>query len=123
MKAPIAVLLAGGDQDDEIMDRPPPRPLPDDWGFPPIAAARAPVHSRPPPAKPVRPVPVAADRGSLLLDRLDRLADGDDLSRAEVIEVMLALIEDAQSSDPIMVGTPAATYFARLHGALAQAWT
>jgi hypothetical protein len=50
-----------------------------------------------------------------LLELLERLADGRQPSREEAIDAVLAVIEDAHSSDPVLFGEQAAAHFARLH--------
>jgi len=59
----------------------------------------------------------ARERRDALLDALDRLAVGRQLSRQETIDTVLALIEDAHSADPVLFGTAAPTHFATLHEA------
>ena len=59
----------------------------------------------------------AAPNGSQLLESLDALIAGGELSRAQTIETLLALIEDGQSSDPVLFGPSAAAWYARLHSA------
>lgn len=65
---------------------------------------------------PTPPAPVGLS-GASLLDRLDELIAGGELSRAQTIETLLAVIEDGQSSDPVVFGPSAATWFARLNSA------
>lgn len=62
-----------------------------------------------------QPAPSVRNGGSTLLNRLEHLASGGALSRDEAIETLLALIEDGQSSDPVVFGPTAATWYARLH--------
>lgn len=52
-----------------------------------------------------------------LLARLDALASGQTLNRSQTLDLVLAIIEDTQSSEPVLVGVVAADYFARLHAA------
>lgn len=52
----------------------------------------------------------------LLRGRLERLVEGGTPTREEVIETVLALIEDGQSSDPVVFGPSAAEWSARLSG-------
>ncbi|RZJ46687.1 MAG: hypothetical protein EON87_03670 [Brevundimonas sp.] len=59
----------------------------------------------------------ARGRRKSLLESIERLADGDDLTRQEVVDALLAVIEDAHSSDPILFGPEAVGHFARLHEA------
>lgn len=59
----------------------------------------------------------ARGRRTSLLDSLERLADGGELTRQEVVDAMLAVIEDAHSSDPVLFGPEAVGHFARLHEA------
>lgn len=54
------------------------------------------------------------NRREKLLERLERLAGGGSLDRTETIDVLLAVIEDGQSSDPVLSGADAADWFARL---------
>lgn len=63
------------------------------------------------------PVPSIRNGGSSLLARIEHLASGGELSRDETIETLLALIEDGQSSDPVVFGPTAAVWYARLYGA------
>lgn len=59
-------------------------------------------------------------RRERLLDRLDRLAEGETLDRHETIDALLAVIEDGQSSDPVLAGDAAATWFAKLSDAASR---
>lgn len=98
----LAALLAADDDDLEI---PPSAPvgLIKDWDRADDAGA---------------PEPGAVGlHGSQLLNRLDDLIAGGELSRAQTIETLLAVIEDGQSSDPVLFGPSAATWYARLHRA------
>ncbi|QQQ18694.1 hypothetical protein JIP62_00630 [Brevundimonas vitis] len=52
-----------------------------------------------------------------MLARLDALASGQTLNRSQTLDLVLAIIEDTQSSEPVLVGVVAADYFARLHAA------
>ena len=54
-------------------------------------------------------------RRDALLGLLERLADGRQPSREEAIDAVLAVIEDAHSSEPVLFGEQAAAHFARLH--------
>ncbi|HZW16594.1 MAG TPA: hypothetical protein VFF66_10120 [Brevundimonas sp.] len=78
---------------------------------PPLAATRNPG----PGAKALKAQ--ARERREMLLDLLDRLADGQRPTREEAIDVVLAVIEDAHSADPVLFGQGAAGHFARLHEA------
>lgn len=69
----------------------------------------------PQPALP--PVPSVRNGGGTLLGRIEHLASGGELSRAETLETLLALIEDGQSSDPVLFGPSAAEWYARLYNA------
>jgi hypothetical protein len=71
-------------------------------------------HDEPAPTPPAPPTGLS---GASLLDRLDELIAGGELSRAQTIETLLAVIEDGQSSDPVVFGPSAATWFARLNSA------
>lgn len=59
----------------------------------------------------------AAERRRMLLDMLDRLAHAARPTREEAIDVVLAIIEDAHSAEPVLFGPDAAGHFARLHEA------
>jgi hypothetical protein len=59
----------------------------------------------------------AQERRENLLALLDRIAEGGQPSRKESLDVILAVIEDAHSSDPVLFGSDAAAHFARLHDA------
>jgi hypothetical protein len=59
----------------------------------------------------------AQDRRENLLALLDRIADGGQPSRKDCLDVILAVIEDAHSSNPVLFGEDAAGHFARLHQA------
>lgn len=63
------------------------------------------------------PVPSVRNGGGTLLGRIEHLASGGDLTRAETIETLLALIEDGQSSDPVVFGPSAAMWYAQLYAA------
>ncbi|MDZ4107994.1 MAG: hypothetical protein U1E18_00140 [Brevundimonas sp.] len=57
------------------------------------------------------------ERRDRLSDLLERLIAGDRPSREEAIDAILAVIEDAHSTDPVLFGPDAADRFARLHRA------
>ena len=59
----------------------------------------------------------ALDRRENLLALLDRIAEGGQSSRAELLDALLGVIEDAHSADPVLFGSEAAGHFARLHEA------
>lgn len=59
----------------------------------------------------------ALERREKLLTLLDRLAEGGQPSRQDSLDVVLAVIEDAHSADPVLFGPDAVAYFARLHEA------
>ena len=59
----------------------------------------------------------ARARRTALLDSLERLADGDELTRREVVDAVMAVIEDAHSADPVLFGPEAVAQFARLQDA------
>lgn len=103
MAGGLAALLAA---DDEAAAFAPP---------PPATEALLENWERDEPA-PTPPAPVGLS-GASLLDRLDELIAGGELSRAQTIETLLAVIEDGQSSDPVLFGPSAATWFARLNSA------
>ena len=57
----------------------------------------------------------ARDRRENLLALIDQLAEGRRLSRRDSLDLVMALIEDAHSADPVLFGPDAADHFARLH--------
>ncbi|MDP3801702.1 hypothetical protein [Brevundimonas sp.] len=59
----------------------------------------------------------ALERREKLLALLDRLAEGGQPSRQDSLDVVLAVIEDAHSADPVLFGPEAVAHFARLHEA------
>lgn len=59
----------------------------------------------------------ASERRENLLALLDRIAVGGQPSRQESLDVLLAVIEDAHSADPVLFGSNAASHFAKLHEA------
>lgn len=59
----------------------------------------------------------ASERRENLLALLDRIAEGGQPSRKDSLDVILAVIEDAHSADPVLFGQDAAGHFARLHDA------
>lgn len=59
----------------------------------------------------------ARERRENLLALLDRIAEGGQPSRKDSLDVILAVIEDAHSADPVLFGQDAAGHFARLHDA------
>ena len=59
----------------------------------------------------------ARERRDMLPGLLDRLVRGARPTRAEAIDAVLAIIEDAHSADPLLFGADAAGHFARLHEA------
>lgn len=59
----------------------------------------------------------ALDRRENLLALLERIAEGGQTSRKDCLDAILAVIEDAHSSDPVLFGVDAAGHFARLHQA------
>lgn len=80
----------------------------------PKAAAMVPVR-RAPSAKVLKAQ--ALERRESLLALLDRIAEGGQPSRRDSLDVVLAVIEDAHSADPVLFGSEAAGHFARLHEA------
>lgn len=83
-----------------------------------------PVDQVQPAQVPVRRVPGSAtlraqaiERRENLLALLDRIAEGGQPSRRESLDVILAVIEDAHSADPVLFGADAAGHFAKLHEA------
>lgn len=83
------------------------------------------AESSPPVEKvPVRRIPStkvlkaqALERRENLLALLERIAEGGQPSRRDSLDVVLAVIEDAHSADPVLFGPEAAGHFARLHDA------
>lgn len=78
----------------------------------------------PAPTAAVRPSPSAKvlkaqalERRENLLALLERIAEGGQPSRRDSLDVLLALIEDAHSADPVLFGSEAAGHFAKLHEA------
>ncbi len=78
----------------------------------------------PEPKVPVRRTPSAKvlkaqalERRDNLLALLDRIAEGGQPSRKDSLDVILGVIEDAHSADPVLFGPDAAGHFARLHDA------
>lgn len=57
----------------------------------------------------------ARERRDSLLALIDQLAEGRRLSRRDSLDLVMALIEDAHSADPVLFGADAADHFARLH--------
>ncbi len=50
-----------------------------------------------------------------LLSLLDQLAECRRLSRRDSLDLVMALIEDAHSANPVLFGADAADHFARMH--------
>ena len=138
----LAALLATGDEAAFIPPPPPQRdPIFEDWdrldaaqpvmpaGYAFVPAVRSEPEPEPEPEAelasapaaetPAMPTPVPSIRngGSSLLSRIEHLASGGELSRGETIDALLALIEDGQSSDPVVFGPAAAAWYARLYAA------
>ena len=59
----------------------------------------------------------ALERRENLLALLERIAEGGQPSRRDSLDVVLAVIEDAHSAEPVLFGSNAASHFARLHDA------
>ncbi len=59
----------------------------------------------------------AIKRREQLLTLVECLAEGGRLSPRESLDLVMALIEDAHSADPVLFGMEAADHFARLHQA------
>jgi len=97
---------AGGPVDSAVFDIPPADPVP--------SAAAVPVRHTPS-AKVLKAQ--AIERRETLLALLDRIAEGGQPSRRDSLDVVLAVIEDAHSADPVLFGSDAAGHFARLHEA------
>lgn len=97
--------------------------MPADYAFaperqaPPEPEAGSEPLPTPMPQSAPTPVPSVRNGGGTLLGRIEHLASGGELSRAETIETLLALIEDGQSSDPVLFGPSAAEWYARLYNA------
>lgn len=85
------------------------------------AAPAAPVALRSEPAEPsdvMTSQPAVMTRQERLRANLDQLASGRPLTRIQTLETVLALIEDTQSSEPLLNGQAAASYYAGLHAEL-----
>jgi hypothetical protein len=89
-----------------------------EWSQQP-ASTEGSVFERPRPVSAPQPPTLVApsEPRDALLARLDALTAGSTLSRNQTLELVLAIIEDTQSSEPVLVGMVAADYFARLHAA------
>jgi hypothetical protein len=59
----------------------------------------------------------ADQRREKLLESLERLVEGAPPTREQAIDAVLAVIEDAHSSEPVLFGARVAEYFARLQQA------
>ena len=57
------------------------------------------------------------DRRERLLSILAALQTGDPVDRNAILDVTMAIIEDAHSSEPLLFGEDVAAHFARLHAA------
>lgn len=79
------------------------------------------VQLEPTPAPTPTPVPSVRNGGGALLARIEHLASGGELTRSEAIDTVLAMIEDGQSSDPVLFGPNAALWYARLYAARQRA--
>ncbi len=95
-----------------------------DRAFFEIPPADGPLPAAAEPAAPVRRAisaqvlkAQARERRENLLALLDRIAEGGQPSRRDSLDVVLAVIEDAHSADPVLFGSNAAGHFARLHEA------
>lgn len=93
--------------------------MPADYAFAPEPLVEGEAGPIPKPRPQSAPTPVASVRngGGTLLGRIEHLASGGELTRAETIETLLALIEDGQASDPVLFGPSAAEWYARLYNA------
>lgn len=95
--------------------------MPADYAFSPERPAQVEAEAEPlPTPMPQRAptlVPSVRNGGGTLLGRIEHLASGGELSRAETLDTLLALIEDGQSSDPVLFGPSAAEWYARLYNA------
>lgn len=81
----------------------------------PLQPAVAPPMHRTPSAKVLKAQ--AQERRENLLALLDRIAEGGQPSRRDSLDVLMAVIEDAHSADPVLFGSEAAGHFAKLHEA------
>lgn len=73
------------------------------------------------PEAPREPIAIAfppASNAPVLVQRLEALVAGRNLSRSETLELVLMLIEDGQSSEPCVFGRDAAGWFASIHSKL-----
>lgn len=129
----LAALLAAGDEELETRFIPSPPlerdPIFEDWDHIDAVQPVMPAHyafkaepeiqpePQPAPISAPTPVPSVRNGGGTLLGRIEHLASGGDLTRAETIETLLALIEDGQSSDPVVFGPSAAMWYAQLYAA------
>jgi hypothetical protein len=104
MSSPLDEPLANESMDSAFFDIPAPAAA--------QPAVTVPVR-RPPSAKVLKAQ--ALERRESLLDLLDRIAEGGPLNRRDSLDVLLAVIEDAHSADPVLFGSDAADHFARLH--------
>ncbi len=89
-------------------------PAADEQAPRPVVTEPVPVR-RPPSAKVLKAQ--AQERRENLLSLLDSIAEGGQPSRRDSLDVVLAVIEDAHSADPVLFGSKAAGHFARLHEA------
>lgn len=93
--------------------------MPPDYVFEPEVRSEQEPAPESKPSRASAPTPGVSIRngGGSLLTRIEHLASGGALSREETIETLLALIEDGQSSDPVVFGPSAAQWYARLYAA------
>lgn len=64
----------------------------------------------------------AAARRKALASHFARLANGDELGKIEVLDLVMGLLEDAHVHDPLIFGPHAASHFADLHQASLDEW-
>lgn len=75
------------------------------------------------PRQPSRELPAgAAARRSILTSHFTRLANGEELGKLEVLDLVMGLLEDAHVHDPLIFGPAAAAHFAELHQASVNEW-
>lgn len=87
----------------------------------PVVLDRIPPATAPQASKAAVPGGPARGRRESLTVALQRLIDGRHPSRDETLDLVLAMMEDAHSSDPVLFGPDAAEHFARLHATRSSA--
>lgn len=87
---------------------------------PDASGPRAPTRT---PRRPRDDLPAgAAARRGALTSHFTRLANGEELSRLAVLDLVMGLLEDAHVHDPLIFGPHAASRFAELHQASTKEW-